>query len=93
MQIQRNRPKQSLNLAQTEIQSGAAAQIQQFIASQTLFCAFFWSGLNAASCIFDAKYKAAINSTRNLRAKVRAMRQGSTNKKKKKGKVSREANP
>lgn len=41
MQIQRNRPKQSLNLAQTEIQSGAAAQIQQFIASQTLFCAFF----------------------------------------------------
>lgn len=39
-----------------------------------------WSGLNAASCIFDAKYKAAINSTRNLRTKVRVMRQESPKK-------------
>lgn len=31
------------------------------------------TGLNGGSCIFDAKYKAAINSTWNLRTKVKVM--------------------
>lgn len=67
---------------------GLLVQIQNLLPLEhtlffvSLFFAFlFWSGLNAVSCIFDAKYKAAINSTRNLRTKVRVMRQESPRKK------------
>lgn len=77
--------KQSLNLAHGK--DTGRLEMHKFIAHsqqrklETKEVGEAETGLNVGSCIFDAKYKAAINSTWNLRTKVKVMPRKSAQKK------------